>query len=269
MIGRLGFGLIQARSSRYVVFAAMLPIALLALVPMVRAHWARALSPQAARVTKMVSLVLFVPFILLGGLSFFATLPLWPVLRQARLYEKALVTFINVVPEQADLITRMYSNDERVRTAANALNRIGYLRPPLLQSNLVRNVADPTSTGSPRFGQFQSPSQTGIFDGATSGPIVLTGQAFRPDKRGRADAVLITYDNFEGEPVICAIAPVEGPPEDKVKVAWDPSALSSRWRRLLPKNRLPHEGKYVLKAWSHNAEACQAYPLRGSAIVER
>src|SRR5207237_10019205 len=150
----------------------------------------------------------------------------------------------------------------RVETAANALNRIGYLHPPLLPSNLVRNVADPASSGSSRFGEFQ-------IDEEKSGQIKLGGQAFLPDKRGPADAVLITYDNAEGEPVICTIVSIESPHEGRLRVAWDSSALPCTWKRLLPVERLPQGQLCLLKAWSYDAEASRAYRLQGSAIVAR
>src|SRR4029077_4424872 len=149
-----------------------------------------------------------------------------------------------------------------VKSAANALNRIGYLRPPLLQSNLIRNVADPASRGSTRFGEFQ-------FHEEELGQIELGGQAFLPNKQGPADAVLITYDNAEGEPVICAIVSLEVPREPRLRAAWDSSALPSRWVRILPKDRLPEGQRFLLKAWSYDAEACRAYRLEGSVTVTR
>jgi hypothetical protein len=63
----------------------------------------------------------------------------------------------------------------------------------------------------------------------------LGGQAFLPDKQGPADTVLITYDNAEGEPVICAIVSLEIPREPRLRATWDPSSLLSRWGRILPK----------------------------------
>ena len=57
MIGRLDFGPSQARASRYVTFAVMLPIALLALVPVVRSHWTRSFSAPGQRMTKAVSVL--------------------------------------------------------------------------------------------------------------------------------------------------------------------------------------------------------------------
>ena len=260
MIGRLGFGPNQARSSRYVTFAVMLPIALLALVPTVRSHWSRSFSARGQLVTKAVSFLLPIPFTLMACAGFLADLPLWPVIRQARLYGKALVSFINFVPEKEELARHVYPYDGTVGTAANALNRIGYLHPALFQSNLVRAVADPASSGSARFGQFQ------IQEGE-SGQIRLGGQAFLPDKRGPADAVLITYDDAEGEPVICAIVSLESPRELRLRLAWDSSALPSRWKRFFSTDRLPEGQESLLKAWSYDADARRAYRLQGSAIV--
>jgi hypothetical protein len=193
--------------------------------------------------------------------SFLTDLPTWPLIRQRRLYGKALVSFINVVPEPEGLARRVFPDYARVKTT-NVLNRIGYLRPPLLQSNLVRAVADPASSGFARFGEFQ------IYD-QKSGQIELGGQAFLPDKRGPADAVLITYDNAGQEPVICAIASIEVPGRVRVTATWDSSALPSEWRRLLPLDRLPEGQQCLLKAWSYDAEACRAYRLEGSAMVTR
>jgi hypothetical protein len=260
MIGRLGFGATRARASRYITFAVLLPIALLALTPMVRSHWARSLPRRGQLITKTASLFLLMPFILLAVPSFLGDLPVWPVTRQTRLYGKALVSFMNVVPEKEEMASRVFPYRDRVETAANALNRIGYLRPRLLQSNLIRNVADPASSGSARFGEFQIQEQK-------SGEIELWGEAFLPDKRRPADAVLITYDNAESEPVICAIASIERPRQGRLRFAWDPSALPATWRRILPIDRLPEGPQCLLKAWSYDAEACRAYRLEGSATV--
>jgi len=261
-IGRLGFGPAQARVSRYVTFSVMLPIAVLALTSVVRLHWTRSFSAHGQLVTRAASFVLLLPFILMTGSSFLSDLPVWPIIRQARLYGKTLVSFINVVPEPESLARCVFPYDGRVQTAANVLNHIGYLRPSLLQSNLVRNLADPASSGSARFGTFQIHVER-------SGQIEVGGQAFLPDKRSPADAVLITYDNTGGEPVICGIVSLEVPREPRLRAAWDASALPSRWGRLLPIDRLPRGQQCLLKAWSYDAEACRAYRLAGSATVTR
>src|SRR5207248_10164229 len=140
--------------------------------------------------------------------GFLVGLPFGPVHRQLRAYGKALVYFINV-DHEADLLAKsVFPNPARVRAAANALNRIGYLRPPLFRSNQIRsqtevrnenlgtiefgngpwgNVANGT-TGDAAFGPFQ-------FNEKEAGSIAGNGWAFLPDERRPADAVLITIDN--------------------------------------------------------------------------
>ena len=108
MIGRLGFGAPQARVSRYITFSVMLPIALLALTPLVRLHWTRSFSARGQLMTKAMSFLPVIPFILMACPSLLADLPLWPVIRQARLYGKALVSFINVVPEKEELARNVF-----------------------------------------------------------------------------------------------------------------------------------------------------------------
>jgi hypothetical protein len=142
--------------------------------------------------------------------GFLAGLPFWPMNRQQRGYGRALVSLINVVPETDLLAKSVFPDPDRVKEAANALNRIGYLWPPLFRSNLIRsqtkfgneslgNVANGTN-GETAFGAFQ-------FNEEASGSIEADGWAFLPDERRPADAVLITIDNAaaRGKPEICAI----------------------------------------------------------------
>jgi hypothetical protein len=145
------------------------------------------------------------------------------------------------VPEPEALARRVFPYDGRVKSAANALNRIGYLHPPLLQSNLVRNVADPVSRGSARFGELQ-------FHEQKSGQIELGGQAFLPDKQGPADAVLITYDNAEGEPVICAIVSLEIPRRTQITGRVGPFLAALQMGTDPSEDRLPEGQQCLLKS---------------------
>ena len=156
-------------------------------------------------------------------------------------------------------------------TAANALNRIGYLHPPLFQSNLVRAVADPASSGSARFGQFPKFRRRNR-DGFDSADKLFC----RTNEVPLTPSSLL-HDDAEGEPVICAIVSLESawpavaprPRELRLRLAWDSSALPSRWKRIFPTDRLPDGQECILKAWSYDADARRAYRLQGSAIVTR
>jgi hypothetical protein len=107
--------------------------------------------------------------------SFLTDLPAWPLIRQRRLYGKALVSFINVVPEPEGLARRVFPDYARVKTT-NVLNRIGYLRPRCSTESCPR-------CGGP--GLERLCALRGIPNLRPEiGTNELGGQAFLPDKRG-------------------------------------------------------------------------------------
>ncbi|HKS03794.1 MAG TPA: hypothetical protein VJR49_00440, partial [Chthoniobacterales bacterium] len=272
MIGRAGFGPGQARASRYVPFAAMLPIALVALIPLVYTHWSGSASKRARFVAKglLAGSLAVLTFCTCSG--FLAGLPFWAMNRQQRGYGKALASFINVVPETDLLAKSVFPDPARVKAAANALNGIDYLRPPLFRSNRIRSQANfgseslgkvaNGSSGDAAFGAFQ-------FNEEEPGFIAAGGWALLPDERRPADAVLITIDNAaaRGKPEICGIAQVGDPHQiARLRAIWDSSALLSTWNCRIPKERLPQGQHCYFEAWAFNVETLQAHRLQGNAL---
>jgi hypothetical protein len=272
MIGRAGFGPGQARAPRYVPFAAMLPIALVALIPLVYRHWSGETSMRERFVAKGLLAGSLAVLVFCTCSGFLAGLPLWPMNRQQRGYGKALISFINVVSETDLLAKSVFPNPARVKEAANALNRIGYLRPALFRSNQISSQKDfgnarlgnaaTGTTGDAAFGEFQ-------FNEAEAGSIAGDGLALLPNERRPADAVLITIDNTaaKGKPEICAIAQVGDPHQiAPLRAVWDSSALPSTWKCRIPRERLPQGQHYSLEAWAFNVETLQAHRLQGKAL---
>jgi hypothetical protein len=271
MIGRAGFGPGQARASRYVPFAAMLPIALIALIPLVYSHWSDSASTRARFVARGLLAASFAVLIFCTCSGFLAGLPFWPMNRQQRGYGRALVSLINVVPETDRLAKSVFPDPDRVKEAANALNRIGYLWPPLFRSNQIRSQTQfgkeslgsvVGTKGDASFGTFQ-------FNEEESGSIAADGWAFLSDERRPADAVLITIDNAatRGKPEICAVAQVGDPHQlARLEAVWDSSALPSTWNCRFPRARLPVGQHYYLEAWAFNVETLQAHRLSGNAL---
>jgi hypothetical protein len=275
MIGRAGFGPGQARASRYVPFAAMLPIGLVALIPLVYTHWSGSASTRARLVVKSLLAASLVVLIFCTCSGFLAGLPFWPMNRQQRGYGKALVSFINVVPETDLLAKSVFPDPDRVKAAANALNRIGYLRPPLFQSNQLPSQTDfgneslgdvaNGTNGDAVFGAFQ-------FNEEEAGSIAADGWAFLPDERRPADAVLVTINSAaaRGKPEICAIAQVGDSHQlARLRAVWDFSALPSTWKCRFPRVHLPRGQYYYLEAWAFNVGTLQAHRLQGNALLLR
>jgi hypothetical protein len=158
-----------------------------------------------------------------------------------------------------------------VKEAANALNRIGYLRPPLLRSNQIHSQTNfrKDSVGSVTGTNGDAAFGTVRFSEEASGSIAADGWAFLPDQQRPADAVLITIDNAaaRGKPEICAIAQVGDPHQlAQLRVVWDSSALLSTWNCRFPRSRLPQGQHYYLEAWAFNVDTLQAYRLPGDAL---
>src|SRR5205085_4326128 len=103
MVGRAGLGPGQARAPRYLPFAVMLPIALLALAPLIYRHWAPSTSTGRRRLVKGALASAILVLTVFTGAGCLASLPFWPILRQLGAYRKSLVTFVNVLPVTDEL----------------------------------------------------------------------------------------------------------------------------------------------------------------------
>ena len=263
MVGRAGLGPGQARAPRYLPFAVMLPIALLAITPLIYRHWAPSTSTSRRMLAKgaFAAAILILTFFTCAGSI--ASLPFWPTLRQLGAYQKSLVTFINVLPVTDELRDAVFPWPERVQASVNSLNRIGYLRPPLSRSNRISDIA--IGVGQGVVGLFQ-------FNDGEAGWINANGWAFLAKERRPPDAILITFDNTvtNGNPQVCAIAPVGSSDEvENFRAVWDASALPSTWKARFSRDRLPKGQHFYLQAWAFNADENRAYRLPGDAFFLR
>ncbi len=277
-VARWDLGIVQALSSRYLGFSLMLPISLLFLVPTIFAHW-RAHSTEARKATSLaiglvsVSSALF----LLHGLGVLtqpkrpelnsgAPCPpgreAWQVVHHDRLATRALLLLINVVDEPETLMQVTLLDEPLVLKAdANFLNRIGYFRPRLLRSGTLREIMGRTARDPKQFGEIQRVERP------AKGQLAIAGWAVLPDKRRQADAVVLTYNDSRGEPIMFALAMVQTPRTDLPSPSQQSAfLLRSGWVKQFDVSRLP-PGNHLLRAWAFDAESCRAYPLHGNVNV--
>ena len=142
MVGRLGFGSVAATLPRYVSFAIMLPIGLLFLVPLIFRHW-REQSAVGAKQARMGwgLAILATALSLLVVSGTIKSLESWPRFRHSRLTGKALLLLINIVDEPQALVRCVHWDSPSLKGWTNALDRLGYLRPALLRSSHIREIA--------------------------------------------------------------------------------------------------------------------------------
>jgi hypothetical protein len=264
-LGRAAMGVAQALSSRYVTYSVLLPIALLFLTTLIFRHWRARRSPAenatGLTVTCACVATLFAGLHLLGS---FDSLSDWADFKERHLIVKSLVLSINVVDEPKLVLGWVHPaaitpiSPSKLKERVNVLNRLGYFRPPLIPSRQIREIAQVDAPGSAADGE--------IHLGA-KGPdgCAITGPAILPDSRRKADGVLLTYDDAQGNPLIFALAiprlSVSHPtPSDQ--------EAPPRWTKFIQNDQLP-EGASIVKAWAFDAERGRAFRLAGQVTVER
>ena len=259
MAGRLGFGLWQALASRYVAFAMFLPIGLmfiaLAIHEHLRARPGRA--EVAARVGMGLSALASALAVLhvLGACSVAGD---WEDTGRGMLKSKALVETINVVDEP-ELVAEYVTNGP-LREKAGLLDRIGYLHPPLVKSRRIDGIADVSAPVTAEFG---------CFEHAVRGPdhgLRMAGWAVLPDGERPADAVLLTYDDAAGQPIIFSLAETGLARADVAGARRTSGFLGSGWQKTCKPGATP-PGAGTIKAWGFDADTGRAYRLRGQATV--
>ena len=262
-LGRQSFGVNQALNSRYLAFSVLLPIGLVFLAPLIFNHWRTQAVPAQKTVTVgMVLSSLGAVLVLLHGLGSLRNLETWKGAQHHRLRTKALVQLINVVDDPEALGRYVHAIVPPLKDRANLLNRLGYLRPGLVQTNLVRLIAGANPLAPARYGEIQQAGKP------AEGQFGLAGWSVLPDKARPADAVLLTYDNAAGDSVIFALAEVGVQRPDVAAWLQEPGYLHAGWVKTFNTSRLP-AGALSLRAWAFDAETCRAYPIQGVAPSQR
>jgi hypothetical protein len=180
----------------------------------------------------------------------------WTASRRDRLIGRAALRFINVLAERKTLAFFVHPDVHLLEARANVLDRLGYLRPHLVRTNLLREVGDPASAGSTELGAIEKSRDAG------GGRLGVIGWAIVPGSHRPADAVLLTYDDSQGEPVIFNFGDL-GFRRDGVDAPLDdPLSAQCGWVKAFDPRRLP-AGVKIVKAWLYDAEQGRAFRLKG------
>lgn len=245
-VGRVGFGVGHATTTRYAAFSLYLLVALVYLLPCLVADARRRgyLSARRLALLKRVgaaaAALLVLAHVVIFVLVVRHSAADW---RQRLLRGKACLLFIEVAPEERCLADVLYYDVRVLRERAESLDRMGYLRPPLFKGGRMRELAA---------------GEEGCADGsfkllpAGGGGYVAEGAARLPRRGGEpADAVVLAYGASLEEQTVFALAEV--------------GAIGSRddasWRKTLPPGAPPPAPHTAVKVWAVDAEEGKAYRL--------
>jgi hypothetical protein len=247
-VGRVGFGVEHATTTRYVAFSLYLPVGLVYLLPCVFEDAARKgyLGPgrQALlrRAGAAAAAVLVVAHVVIFALVLRSSAPNW---RHRLLRGKACLHFIKVAPEEPCLADAVYYDVRALRERAESLDRLGYLRPPLFEDGRMRAAAVGEGCAD---GTFK-------LTPADGGAYVAEGSARLPRRGGEtADAVVLACGTTDEDQTAFLLA----------EVGADWAHDDPHWRKTFSPSALPAAAPLTITAWAFDAEEGKAYKLCGS-----
>ena len=276
-IFRVQLGVDYALTSRYVTLSLWVPVALINLVPIIcedlRRTWGRV---AADRLTGFSSdslpgrLCVQTPAFLAAALLtlHLTTLPnlldTCDLLRLTRLQAKAAVLLIGAVPDNPQIAKYVNPHPAKIAALVPKLSALGYIHPPIVASSNAALLRAPDSERDDALihGQLERYRQDG------SDLITVEGWALVPEKVRQADAVFLTYDNEQSEPIIFVVADVGMARPDVVRIMRQSGYLRSGWIATFPLKKLPPQTTPArISAWALDTATGLAYRLDGEAMI--
>jgi hypothetical protein len=195
-----------------------------------------------------------------GWLSSFTTqLPHVKMTREERKDLALAVQWIPAIPLNPDLALAEVPPGV-VAEKAIALSKYDVLRPRLVAQSLASIVQENPPAGNPSVGMLR----TAYFSGDRR--LLLTGVAWLPDRRGRADCVVVGYINSDRSFTAFTV--------------FQPTYMRERLKRRFNFKRLPTNGfaavvdpgnlplgKLTLRAWAVDLRTERALPMAGAIAV--
>jgi hypothetical protein len=258
--GRAGYGPDQALQSRYATSSLYLPIALVNLLPLICADLAKR-RPDMAELFDF-----YIPASLCGAVIIAMFCCLDPAITRSRHWSDSLrnlkgaLLMINILPDNPQLYS-VYPTPDVLLRQANDANRVGYISPPLIESNDADQIraADSAQAGGV-VGKLES-----CAGDLASGDAKIVGWAGRSHPAKSADAVFLTYQDASGRSIICAMADLDIPRDDIVDQTGESGYQRCGWQVLLPPSRIPSDLKRtIITAWVLDTDNGKAYPLDGA-----
>jgi len=262
--GRSGYGLEHAHMSRYVTHAIYLPVALVNLVPILCEDLRGRMGPRLNAFWIQLPAGLTAVLILMQAMSLPGAIS---GCHQWRVYQtdlKASLLLINILPDNPKL-PLIYPWTGNLFRHANALNEMGYLHPPLIASNNAAEIraSDPSQVSGAR-------GKLDKFLAGSADQITLAGWAIFSRTAQPADAVFLTYQNENQQPIICAQADLGLQRDDIVEQTGNADYLSCGWQATVPLLRLPADIHLIrIKAWALDTDTAKAWPLDDVFSVQR
>jgi hypothetical protein len=272
-LGRVGFGVEQALSTRYIVFSVFLTVAIIYLTVIVAddlksQNWfgTDTTSPTknqyALNIRKYLSPILaslMTALVVLHLISSVHALQAIQVLQRDRLYAKSCLIFFRYVSDDC-IALNLFPAVGVFRERVPLIDSLGLLEPNLAISPEIRQAESRYIKNQPYgwFDQFKKISDNQYF---------ASGWAILPDKTQPADSVLLTYKDSQGKSIFFGLSPVKIARADIVKILKQDNYMNSGWSAAVSTQGLPN-GKVEINAWAFDVNTGEAFQLGGSQVIQ-
>ena len=257
--GRVTFGVEQALSSRYTTFSTYIIISIIHLMIIVGEDAIKKYSFLINRNLFSKIICWFIGIITVIQVHNFTysidKMRLW---NQNFLKYKGCLLLIDFTHDNCqNLIDPYYF--EYIKQRAHYLTKIGFLEPGLIATNRISDLID-MSNSRQVGGTFERLEFIG------NNNLLATGWAIFTDTNLPVDAIIISYDNLQGEPIVSAVADMTMTRPNLVKELKSKKYLKSGWQKILYTHKFP-QGKINIKAWALDTNTTKVYQIYGTYIV--
>ncbi len=244
-LGRLGFGLEQSLESRYTAYSSYLPLAILHLLVIARpARWV------SAAVSAWIAIA--------SACTSIASLDDMAATRARRLQGSAVLQMSAVVTTPDEIARTLYPDVCQFQHVAAKLEKVGLLSPLRLTDPHLDRIA----------GEITAEAPNGFVDTvarADDGSLDVIGWVLLRDPRRLADAVLLSYDDENGRPVVFDLTTERKIRADVAEREGAPGLAPSGFRVHVPAGAVSEAREPTIRAWAFDAISGKAFPLERSA----
>ncbi|NJM28323.1 MAG: hypothetical protein HC856_09130 [Pseudanabaena sp. RU_4_16] len=174
----------------------------------------------------------------------------------SRLQGKACLLLIDNFVDEDCLRDKISPRVSVVRDRIHAINKYGFLQPPLVTS---KNAEDIGGNGQDNYGYFDSLRKSDAKN------YIATGWAILPQKQEPADAVILAYKDADDKSIVFAVVDRQFPRSDIAKAYGKSAYLNSGWETQISLDELPSlpNQKLQVSAWAFDTDTGKAFKLNG------
>lgn len=258
-LGRVGFGVEQSLASRYTTFSLYMTISVAHLIAIILNDLNNrdALKEQRLWIDRALSALLGI-FLLMHLVTSVLSAQHMNAIKQERLRAKACLLLMNIAPAEC-LTTKLYPSLEELKRRATFLDSIGFLNPSLVKGNRIDDIG--VVQANSKYGWFDTLSQ------ANRNVYSAAGWAILPDRGESADAVILTYENKEGESLSFTLGDLEKPRHDVAKAFRKDAYVNSGWQKDFSREGLVGQS-IKINAWAFDSRKGKAFKLNGTHSIQ-